>query len=182
MGDLALDTGRVHGRMPVAGVIWVVWIRLDGLVMGVLGMQCSDRVSAHVEVEVVWSAHGGSAVVDGGDGERWGKLWVLAIKRVVAGAGVVVVVMLGVAMGIVVVVLVFNLHVLVVVVVAASFLVVFWVVVEEVALCRLGVDVVVVTEGFICGKDRWIKVMSERASERENKQALSDGEGEKRET
>lgn len=152
--------------MPVAGVIWVVWVRLDGLVMRVLGMQCSDRVSAHVKVEVVWSAHGGSAVFDGRDGERRWKLRVLAIKRVVAGAGTVVVVMLSVAMRVVVVVVVFNLHVLVVVVVGGAFLVVIWVVVEEPAFCGLCVDVVVAE--FICGKDRWIKVMSERG----NKEAL----------
>ena len=175
MRYLALDAGRVHGRMPVAGVIWVVWIRLDRLVMGVLGMHCSDRVSAHVEVEVVRGAHGGSAVLDGRDGERRGKLRVLTIKRVVVGAGVGAVVMLGVAMGVVVVVVVFYLHVLVVVVVGASFVVDVWVVVEELALCGLGVGVVVVVvvvAEFICGKDRWIMLMSERGNKRGEKQAV----------
>ena len=123
MRNLALDTGRVHGRVIVARVVWIGWIRLDGLVMGVLGMQCSDRVSAHVEVKVIWSAHGGSAVVDWGNGEWGGKLGVLAIKRVVAGAAVVAVVVLGVAMGVVLVVVVLYLHLVVVVVtvVAGSF-------------------------------------------------------------
>jgi hypothetical protein len=167
MGYLALDTGRVHRRMCVARVIRIGWIRLDGLVMGVLGMQCSDRVSAHVEVKVVWSAHGGSAVVDGGDGDWGGKLRVLAIKGVVAvaGAAVVAVVVLGVAMGVVVVVVVFYLHlvgVVVVWVVGASFGDVVWVVVEQVALCGLGIGVVATMSGFICGM-----IGDERASRRE---------------
>jgi len=116
--------------MSVTGVIWIVWIRLDGLVMGILGMECSDGVSAHVEVEVVWSAHVGSPVVDGRNGERRGMLSVQAIKRVVAGAGavivaiVVVVVVLGVAMGVVLVVLVFYLHLFVAVVVVGAWLLV----------------------------------------------------------
>ena len=90
--------------------------------MGILRMQCSNRVSAHVEVEVVWSTHGGPAVVDGGNREWGGKLRVLAIKRVVAGAAVVAAVVLGVAMGIVLLVVVFYLHLVAVVVtvVAAS--------------------------------------------------------------
>jgi len=134
--------------------------------MGVLGMQCSDRVSAHVEVKVVWGAHGGPAVVDGRDGDwRW-KLRVLAIKGVVAGAtvivavavaAVVVVVMLGVAMGVVVVVVVvvFYLHLVgVVFCVVEGWFGVVWVVVEPVALCRLGVGVVVMTPWFIYGNDR----------------------------
>jgi hypothetical protein len=153
--------------MAVAGVMRIVWIRLDGLVMGVLGMQCSDRVPAHVKVKVVWSAHGGSAVVDGRDGERRGMLRVLAIKRVVAGVSGVGAVVLGVAMRVVVVVVVFYLHLLVVVVVGAS-VVVVWVVVEELTLCGLSVDTVVEMAEFICGKDRWTKMMSERG----NKPAL----------
>ena len=159
--------------MGVARVIWIGWILLDGLVMGVLGMQCSDRVSAHVEVEVVWSAHGGPAVVDGGDGEWGGKLGVmLAIKGVVAvaGAAIVAVVVLGVAMGVVVVVVVFYLHlvgVVVVWVVRALFGDAVWVVVEQVALCGLCVGVWTAMSGFT-----WRRIGDERASERGRTQGL----------
>lgn len=150
--------------MTVARVIWIGWIRLDGLVMGVLGVQCSDRMPAHVEVEVVWSAHGGSTVVDGGDGEWGGELRVLAIKGVVAVAAVVAIIVLAVTMGVVVVVVVFYLHLVgvVVSVVAVSFGEVVWFVVEQLALCRLGVGVVVTMPGFI-----WGVIGDERASKEE---------------
>ena len=148
-------------------------------------MDCGDRVSAHVEVKVVWSAHGGPAVVDGRDGGGrgvLGVLGVLAIKRVGAGGIVGGGMVLGVAMGVVLVVVVLYLHlvaVAVVAVVAGSFqsvdlVVVVVVVVEEGALCRLGVRIGM-AEGFNCGKDRWIKMMSgELSDERVGKEQTAD--------